>query len=96
MSMGKILVADDDRNIAELLRLYLERGVHRVGGRDGKRPLPASLLTSPDMVLLDIMMQSWTAGRSAGRSGKSNCPIIMITAKGETFDKVPRPGAGGG
>ena len=91
MSMGKILVADDDQNIAELLKLYLEKEGYTVvlaaDGDGGKRAsLPAE---NPDIVLLDIMMpklDGWQVCRDIRK--KSNCPIIMITAKGETFDKV--------
>ena len=90
MSMGKILVADDDRNIAELLRLYLEKEGYTVSvAGDGEEALARFSADSPDMVLLDIMMpklDGWQVCREIRK--KSNCPIIMITAKGETFDKV--------
>ena len=90
MLMGKILVADDDRNIAELLRLYLEKEGYTVSvAGDGEEALARFSADSPDMVLLDIMMpklDGWQVCREIRK--KSNCPIIMITAKGETFDKV--------
>lgn len=90
MAMGKILVADDDRNIAELLRLYLEKETYIVSiANDGEEALVRFNAESPDIVLLDIMMpklDGWQVCREIRK--KSNCPIIMITAKGETFDKV--------
>ena len=90
MSMGKILVADDDQNIAELLRLYLEKeGYTVVLAADGEQALERFHAETPDIVLLDIMMpklDGWQVCRDIRK--KSNCPIIMITAKGETFDKV--------
>lgn len=90
MSMGKILVADDDKNIAELLRLYLEKeGYSVVIANDGEEAIAKFIPENPDLVLLDIMMpklDGWQVCREIRK--KSNCPIIMITAKGETFDKV--------
>lgn len=90
MSMGKILVADDDKNIAELLRLYLEKeGYSVVIASDGEEAIMKFTPEAPDLVLLDIMMpklDGWQVCREIRK--KSNCPIIMITAKGETFDKV--------
>ena len=90
MSMGRILVADDDKNIAELLRLYLEKeGYVVVIAGDGEETITKFTSENPDLVLLDIMMprlDGWQVCREIRK--KSNCPIIMITAKGETFDKV--------
>jgi DNA-binding response OmpR family regulator len=90
MSMGKILVADDDKNIAELLRLYLEKGGYTVViAGDGEEAIAKFTPENPDLVLLDIMMpklDGWQVCREIRK--KSNCPIIMLTAKGETFDKV--------
>lgn len=90
MPIGKILVADDDQNIAELLRLYLEKEGYAVAiAGDGERALEKFAEDPPDIVLLDIMMpklDGWQVCREIRK--KSNCPIIMITAKGETFDKV--------
>lgn len=90
MSMGKILVADDDVNIADLLRLYLEKeGYTLTLANNGEEALEKFNMETPDIVLLDIMMpklDGWQVCREIRK--KSNCPIIMITAKGETFDKV--------
>ena len=90
MSMEKILVADDDRNIAELLRLYLEKEGYSVTlACDGMDALEKFNIDTPDIILLDVMMprlDGWQVCREIRQ--KSNCPIIMLTAKGETFDKV--------
>ena len=90
MVMGKILVADDDSNIAELLRLYLEKeGFTVVIASDGEEAIAKFTHETPDLVLLDIMMpklDGWQVLREIRK--KSDSPIIMITAKGETFDKV--------
>ncbi len=90
MTKRKILVADDDKNIAELLRLYLEKeGYAVVMAFDGEEAILKFGPENPDLVLLDIMMpklDGWQVLREIRK--KSNCPIIMLTAKGETFDKV--------
>ncbi len=90
MATGRILVADDDRNICELLRLYLEKeGYEAIVANDGAEAVDKFNSESPDLVLLDIMMpklDGWQVCREIRK--KSDCPIIMITAKSETFDKV--------
>ena len=90
MSIGKILVCDDDRNICELLRLYLEKESYKVTiSNDGEEALSKFAAEPPDLILLDIMMpklDGWQVCREIRK--KSDVPIIMITAKGETFDKV--------
>lgn len=90
MSMGKILVADDDKNICELLRLYLEKeGYTVVLANDGEEALSKFTVELPDILLLDVMMpklDGWQVCREIRK--KSEVPIIMVTAKGETFDKV--------
>ncbi len=90
MSMGKILVADDDKNICELIRLYLDKENYTaIIANDGEEALARFQEENPDLVLLDIMMpkmDGWQVLREIRR--RSDCPIIMITAKGETFDKV--------
>ncbi len=87
---GKILVADDEKNITELLRLYLEKeGYTVVIAGDGEEAIMKFGPENPDIMLLDIMMpklDGWQVLREIRK--KSNCPIIMLTAKGETFDKV--------
>ena len=90
MSVGKILVVDDDTNIAELLRLYMEKDGYDVAiANDGEAAIKAFVDTKPDIVLLDIMlpkMDGWQVCREIRKM--SDTPIIMVTAKGETFDKV--------
>ena len=86
----KILVVDDDRNICELLKLYLENEGYSVFvANDGQQAVEMFQAKSPELVLLDIMlpkMDGWQVCREIRKV--SNAPIIMLTAKGETFDKV--------
>ena len=86
----KILVIDDDVNICEMLRLYLENEGYEVKtANDGAEGVVYFKLYEPDLVLLDIMLprkDGWQVCREIRK--KSNVPIIMITAKSETFDKV--------
>lgn len=90
MASEKILVVDDDTNICELLRLYLEKEQYRVFlAHDGVTALKVFKEHQPDLVLLDIMLpqlDGWQVCREIRKT--SNTPIIMLTAKGETFDKV--------
>ena len=90
MAAFKILIADDDKNICELLRLYLEKEGHTVVlANDGEEALVRFGAENPDIILLDVMMpklDGWQVCREIRK--KSDTPIIMITAKGETFDKV--------
>ena len=86
----KALVIEDDKNIAELLRLYLEKdGFEFTIASDGGTGLRLAGETEPDVILLDIMlpvMDGWQVCKEIRRS--SRVPIIMLTAKGETYDKV--------
>ncbi len=90
MATGKILIVDDDTNICELLRLYIEKeGFETVIANDGETALKLFESQNPDLVLLDIMLpglDGWQVCREIRK--KSDCPIIMLTAKGEVFDKV--------
>ena len=90
MPNSKIMVADDDSNICELLRLYLEKeGFDTVLAENGALALELFDREKPDLILLDIMMpqlDGWQVCREIRK--KSQCPIIMLTAKGEVFDKV--------
>lgn len=87
---NKILVVDDDLNISELLKLYLENDGYTVfTAHDGQEAVNVFLNKTPDLVLLDIMlpkMDGWQVCREIRKT--SSTPIIMLTAKGETFDKV--------
>ncbi len=89
--MSKIaLVVEDDINIADLLRLYLEKdGFEVFHAADGGEGVRLAREKEPDLILLDIMlpvMDGWGVCREVRKS--SQVPIIMLTAKGETFDKV--------
>lgn len=90
MAEGKILIVDDDKNICELLRLYLEKENYDVVvAHDGVQAVEFFGAENPDMVLLDIMLpklDGWQVCREIRKS--SDKPIIMLTAKGETFDKI--------
>lgn len=87
---NEILVVDDDLNICELLKLYLENEGHTVFvANDGQAAVDTFKAKEPDLVLLDIMlpkMDGWQVCREIRKT--SSVPIIMLTAKGETFDKV--------
>ncbi|MBR6518400.1 MAG: response regulator transcription factor [Oscillospiraceae bacterium] len=90
MDKEKILIVDDDRNICELLRLYLEKeGYETYLAHDGESAIAVHDEMDVDLVLLDVMMprvDGWEACRRI--RAKKETPIIMLTAKGETFDKV--------
>lgn len=90
MQNKKILIVDDDKNICELLRLYIEKeGFDTSIAYDGKAALEIFSKELISLVILDIMlpeMDGWQVCRKIRE--KSKCPIIMLTAKGEVFDKV--------
>lgn len=86
----KALIVEDDANIRELLRLYLEKdGFEVSGAADGAAGLREFKRARPDIILLDIMLpvlDGWQVCREIRR--EASTPIIMITAKGETTDKI--------
>ena len=86
----KILIVDDDVNICELLNLYLKKdGFDTIIANDSKKAIEYTEKYSPDLILLDIMLpvlDGWQVCREIRKS--STVPIIMLTAKGETFDKI--------
>ena len=90
MQTGKILIVDDDTNICELLRLYIEKEGFEVElAHNGVEALEKFEKSAPTLVMLDVMMpelDGWQVCREIRK--KSQCPIIMLTAKGEVFDKV--------
>ncbi len=90
MANTKILIVDDDVNICELLRLYLEKdGFDVEVVTDGLKAIDTFNAVNPDLILLDIMlpgMDGWQICREIRKN--FSVPIIMLTAKGETFDKV--------
>ncbi len=89
-SCSKVLLVDDDKNICELIKLYLDKeNFESVLAYDGKIALSLFEKEQFDLVLLDVMLP--------GKNGfeickdirkKSDCPIIMLTAKDESFDKI--------
>ncbi len=86
----KILIVDDDVNICELLRLYLSKeGFTPVIVNDGIAAVDSVSTAKPALVLLDIMLpklDGWQVCRKIRQI--SDVPIIMLSAKGETFDKI--------
>lgn len=90
MGATKILIADDDRNIVELLRLYIEKeGYATITASNGREAINAFNREKPDLVILDVMMPEADGWQVCKEIRKENdTPIIMLTAKGETFDKV--------
>ena len=85
-----ILVVDDDPNISQLVRLYLEKEGFEVRTCDrGDRAVEEFHRLPPDLMLLDVMlpgMDGYQVLRAVRKSG--NIPVVMLTARGETFDKV--------
>ena len=85
-----VLIVEDDRNIAELLQMYLEKEGYAVTvANDGGQGLAKFRAIKPDLVLLDVMMpvmDGWAVCKAI--RADSQTPIIMLTAKGETDDKV--------
>ena len=85
-----VLVVEDDVNIADLLRLYLEKeGFVVRRAADGGKALEEFRKEAPDLILLDIMLpvlDGW--GVCAKIRETSKVPIIMLTAKGEVFDRI--------
>ena len=86
----KILIVEDDNNIADLLRLYLEKEHYEVSiASDGGKGVEQFRRFQPDLVLLDLMLpvlDGWGVCRTIRAESKT--PVIMLTAKGETEDKV--------
>ena len=86
----RVLIVEDDNNIAELLHLYLEKeGYETRVARDGGTAVEQFHAFQPDLVLLDLMlpvMDGWAVLKKIRESAKT--PVIMLTAKGETTDKV--------
>ena len=85
-----VLVVEDDRNIQELLQMYLEKEGYAVTvASDGGQGLAKFRTIKPDLVLLDVMMpvmDGWSVCKAI--RGESQVPVIMLTAKGESDDKV--------
>ena len=87
----KVLIVEDESNIAELINLYLKKeGYETMVAGDGGKALELYRLFRPDLVLLDIMlpvMDGWAVCAKIRETDKT--PIIMLTAKGETLTRWP-------
>ncbi len=90
MTTEKILIVDDDTNICDLLKLYIEKdGFTAITANDGLTAVKLNETEKPDLILLDIMLPAldgWQVCREIRKT--SSVPIILVTAKGEVFDKV--------
>ena len=90
MSVDKILIVDDDKNICDLLRIYLEKeGYSTIISYNGEEAMVKFNALNPNIVLLDIMlpgMDGWQICREIRKV--SPVPILILTAKGEVFDKM--------
>ena len=90
MSVDEILIVDDDKNICDLLRIYLEKeGYSTIISYNGEEAMVKFNALNPNIVLLDIMlpgMDGWQICREIRKV--SPVPILILTAKGEVFDKV--------
>ena len=86
----KILIVDDDANIAELISLYLTKEMYETFiAADGEDALRAFHSFGPDLIMLDLMLPGIDGYEVCRRiRQESKTPIIMLSAKGETFDKV--------
>ena len=89
-SIAKVLVVDDDKNICEVIKMYLESAGYNIKtAHDGKEAQECFLSFKPDLVILDVMLP-YLDGMDVLKwiRKDSEIPVIMVTAKGETFDKV--------
>jgi DNA-binding response OmpR family regulator len=88
--MKTILVVDDERNIVELVKLYLEKdGFAVVAARDGREAMVLAERHDPDLVVLDLMLpelDGWEVTRELRRRGDT--PILMLTARGDDVDRI--------
>jgi len=90
MAKETILVVDDEKNIVELAKLYLEKeGYHVEDAYDGTEALAKMKSVQPDLVVLDLMLpeiDGWEVCRRV--RGESDVPIIMLTARDDDVDKI--------
>ena len=90
MVKQKVLIVDDDENIAELISLYLEKeqyDTEKAG--DGEEALKLIEVYNPDLILLDIMLPGMDGYEVCQQIRKTrDTPVIFLSAKGEVFDKV--------
>lgn len=90
MGKQKVLIVDDDMHIAELISLYMAKeGYDTEEVYDGREAIRTAEAFQPDLILLDLMLPGMDGYQVCTEIRKtSRVPIIMLTAKGETFDKV--------
>lgn len=90
MSTMKVLVADDDPNVREIIRLYFEKQqIELIAAADGREALEKMEREQPDVVILDVMMPQMDGFEACREIRKKwDTPIIMLTAKDEEFDRV--------
>ncbi len=90
MEKTKILIVDDEQHIAELVSLYLKKeGYETQEVYDGRKAVEAFHSFAPELVILDIMLPGMDGYQVCSEIRKtSNVPIIMLTARSDTFDKV--------
>ena len=88
--MDKILIIDDDEDIRNLLKDYLEKEGYNIHvSKDGKEVIEVFKSFQPEIVLMDILMPNLDGYNTLSKLRKiSNVPVIMITAKGQQYDKV--------
>jgi len=89
-TLGKVLIVDDDENICDIINMYLmNTGYDTCIAHDGKQALEEFHSYIPDLVLLDIMLP-YVDGMDVLKAirKENETPVILLTAKGETFDKV--------
>lgn len=86
----KILVVDDETRIRDLLRIVLEsRGYSVIEAKDGREAVQSAKQDNPDLIILDVMMPVMNGFDSCKQiRAFSNCPILMLTAKGEDYDQL--------
>lgn len=89
-TIGKVLVVDDDENISEVIKIYLQNlGYDTMLAHDGKDALEKFSSYKPNLIILDVMlpyMDGIDVLKQIRRD--SEVPVILLTAKGDTFDKV--------
>jgi DNA-binding response OmpR family regulator len=87
---GTVLVVDDEKNIVQLMRLYLNKEGYQVEAAfDGKQALEKARAVRPDLIVLDLMMPEIDGLDVARELRKtSNVPIIILTARGDNVDRI--------
>ncbi|MCM3268789.1 response regulator transcription factor [Paenibacillus elgii] len=90
MNSWKVLVADDDPNVREIIRLYFEKQhISMIEAQDGEEALELVEKEAPDIVILDVMMPKMDGFEACRQILKRfDIPVIMLTAKREEFDRV--------